>query len=127
MSSLYFQILSLFYIVLVMCVYFFKNKIPTVENKIFSYVIIVNFFTLIFDIVSTYLAIIDFNSIVLIQICKIYLCCLIIWIVLMTSYIFAISTKEHKKKNIKQIAMVLSSFCVISIILVLVLPLYSNR
>ena len=127
MSSLYFQILSLFYIVLIMIIYFSKKKMPTIENKIFSCLIIFNFVGMILDILSTYLAVINYESIILIQICKLYLCYLVVWIVLMTAYIFTISLKKVDLKVFKKITTILTIFCTISIFIVLILPLYSNR
>ena len=110
MSSLYFQIISLFYIVLVMIMYFSKKKISSVENTVFSYLIVINFFGLILDIVSTYLAIINYDSIVLIIMCKMYLCYLVVWITVMTLYIFVISVKDKSKENIEKIIKILKFF-----------------
>jgi len=126
MSSLYFQILSLFYIFLVMMVYFTKKRVSSIENKIFSCIIVTNFFGLLLDIWSTYLAIINYDSIFLIIICKLYLCYLIVWIMLMTLYIFAISIQNINSK-IKNIVKVLSVIGILSIIITLILPLFSNR
>ena len=52
-SSLYFQICSLFYIVLLMIIFFSKDKIKSKENKIFSILIVSNFIGLLLDLTST--------------------------------------------------------------------------
>ena len=61
MSSLYFQICSLFYIVLLNVTFFSKKRLQSLENKLFSYMIITNLLGIILDIISTYLAIINAN------------------------------------------------------------------
>ncbi|MDD3392706.1 MAG: ATP-binding protein [Bacilli bacterium] len=128
MSSLYFQIISFFYVLLIIIVYFSKKRYVSTENKIFSMVIISNFVGLILDIVSTYLAIIDFNLIILIIVCKLYLVYLIVWIFLMTSYIFTISYANDSVDNkVKKIFKIIFLLSIISSTLILLLPLYSNR
>ena len=61
-SSLYFQICSLFYIVLLMVIFFSKDKIKSKENKIFSILIVTNFVGLLLDLASTYIALTDLNN-----------------------------------------------------------------
>lgn len=128
MSSLYFQICSLFYIILLIVLFFGKKKVKNIETKIFSALILTNFFGLIVDIISTYLAIIDYNYILLMFFCKLYLVYLLVWICLMTVYIIAISLpKQSYDKNFNKAQKVIFIVSVISISLICLLPLYSNR
>ena len=53
-SSVYFQICSLFYIVLLICVFFFKKRLNLLENKIYRILMITNAFGLILDISSIF-------------------------------------------------------------------------
>lgn len=136
MSSLYFQICSLFYIVLLNVTFFSKKRLQSLENKLFSYMIITNLLGIILDIISTYLAIINANYTLLIIFCKSYLVYLLIWITLMTAYIYVISVNGFKKKSKERTKnqeknsrffKFLIILATISVLLVIVLPLYSNR
>lgn len=136
MSSLYFQICSLFYIVLLNVTFFSKKRLQSLENKLFSYMIITNLLGIILDIISTYLAIINANYTLIIIFCKSYLVYLLIWITLMTAYIYVISVNGFKKKSKERTKnqeknsrffKFLIILATISVLLVIVLPLYSNR
>lgn len=136
MSSLYFQICSLFYIVLLNVTFFSKKRLQSLENKLFSYMIVTNLLGIILDIISTYLAIINANYSLLIIFCKSYLVYLLIWITLMTAYIYVISVNGFKKKSKERTKnqeknsrffKFLIILATISVLLVIVLPLYSNR
>lgn len=136
MSSLYFQICSLFYIVLLNVTFFSKKRLQSLENKLFSYMIVTNLLGIILDIISTYLAIINANYSLLIIFCKSYLVYLLIWITLMTAYIYVISVNGFKKKSKERtknqeknsrFLKFLIILATISVLLVIVLPLYSNR
>ena len=136
MSSLYFQICSLLYIVLLNVTFFSKKRLQSLENKLFSYMIVTNLLGIILDIISTYLAIINANYSLLIIFCKSYLVYLLIWITLMTAYIYVISVngfkrkskeKTKKKEKNSKFFKFLIILATISILLVIILPLYSNR
>lgn len=130
-SSLYFQICSLFYIVLLMVIFFSKDKIKSKENKIFSILIVTNFIGLLLDLASTYIALTDLNNPLLNFISKLYLIYLLTWISLFTFYTFVISygknnstefSKTTKYRNVKQLSLIL--YFVMALLL-LVLPLYN--
>lgn len=130
-SSLYFQICSLFYIVLLMIIFFSKDKIKSKENKIFSILIVSNFIGLLLDLTSTYMALTDVNNPLLNFISKLYLIYLLTWISLFTFYTFVISysknnsnefSKTKKYKNVKKISIIL--YTLMSFLL-LILPLYN--
>lgn len=130
-SSLYFQICSLFYIVLLMIIFFSKDKIKSKENKIFSILIVSNFIGLLLDLTSTYMALTDVNNPLLNFISKLYLVYLLTWISLFTFYTFVISysknnsnefSKTKKYKNAKKISIILYTLMAF---LLLILPLYN--
>ena len=130
-SSLYFQICSLFYIVLLMVIFFSKDKIKSKENKIFSILIVTNFIGLLLDLASTYIALTDLSNPLLNFISKLYLIYLLTWISLFTFYTFVISysknnstefSKTTKYRNVKQVSLIL--YFVMALLL-LVLPLYN--
>ena len=132
MYSMFFQICSMFYITLLMVEYFGKKRLKTIENKIYSYLIINVTVALILDILSIFtIRNIDimpvFNSIV----CKLYLASVVSWITLFTSYILAVacryntkdSTGEILNKKVKQINRYLIIMYGIYLVLLLILPL----
>lgn len=130
-SSLYFQICSLFYIVLLMIIFFSKDKIKSKENKIFSILIVSNFIGLLLDLTSTYMALTDVNNPLLNFISKLYLVYLLTWISLFTFYTFVISysknnsnefSKTKKYKSVKKISIILYTLMAF---LLLILPLYN--
>ena len=130
-SSLYFQICSLFYIILLMVIFFSKDKIKSKENKIFSILIVTNFIGLLLDLASTYMALTDVNNPLLNFISKLYLVYLLTWISLFTFYTFVISysknnstefSKTKKYKKVKQVSIILYFAMAL---LLLVLPLYN--
>lgn len=130
-SSLYFQICSLFYVVLLMIIFFSKDKIKSKENKIFSILIVSNFIGLLLDLTSTYMALTDVNNPLLNFISKLYLVYLLTWISLFTFYTFVISysknnsnefSKTKKYKNVKKISIILYTLMAF---LLLILPLYN--
>ncbi len=127
MFGLAFQILSFFYIFMLSLIYFLKKRVNTIENKIFSALIITNFIGVLLDIVSTSLALQQKTGFLLIFFSKLYLIYLLSWIGLLTLYIFAISLKSDVfivkiKKYVKPII----GFCILCILIILILPLYNH-
>ena len=95
-SSLFFQIVSIFYIILVTVAYFSKKKLDTLENRIYSSLIIIIFITLILDCASVFLAIVDVTHPLANILCKLYLVFIIAWTWVFTYYVFVISSKKNK-------------------------------
>lgn len=95
-SSLFFQIISFFYIVLIAVAYFSKKKMNTLENRIYSTLIIVVFITLIIDCVSVSLGLVDSTSFITNLFGKLYLVCIIAWVFIFTYYMFVISFNKQK-------------------------------
>lgn len=93
MSSYYPQIISLAYSLLVMCTFFLKKKLKTIENSIFGLLLAGNFIGLLLDIIGFYLAYNSSNIIVINIFAKLILVYLVLWIFTMTTYIYAISKK----------------------------------
>ena len=96
-TSLFFQIASIFYIILIGVAYFCKEKVDTLENRIYSSLIIIIFITLILDCFSVSLGLIypDFYLTNLFG--KLYLISILAWVFVFTYYIFVISF--HKDEN----------------------------
>lgn len=129
MGSLYFQIASTFYILLIILVFFSKKRLASRENKVYSALIVTNLFGLILDLASTYLALVDFDNIMLNPLCKLFLVYLVVWLSLFVYYTFIVSLKKDNDKkyanNLRICYKVILAACITGSILVLALPLYN--
>ena len=72
MSSLFFQIASLFYIALIAVIYFSKKKYDTIENRTYSLLIVTTIITLIIDMASVSAALVNPDTILSAFLCKFY-------------------------------------------------------
>ena len=96
---------SFAYLVLVMGIYFFKKKVNTIENKIYSCILVVSLLGIIIDFLSVYMAFSGIHNIIFNIINKMYLVYLLTWISLITSYCAIISLSRKKSKNVINILM----------------------
>jgi Signal transduction histidine kinase len=132
-TSVSFQIISIFYSILLICVYFSKQRLKTSENKIYSMIIIANFLLLIVDILSVY-TIVNWELLPVLNIIvtKTYLIFLFLWIILFAAYVFIISEKGDKKNfnnkiyNKKIFSLSAAIYFIFSTIIA-VLPIYYER
>jgi len=120
-----FQIAALFYIILLTIIYFSKQRLKNIDNKLFSVLITVNICGVIFDIISTYLAANDFDNIFLNSVSKLYLVYLISWLFLFTIYILSIANKNIGVNNSNWLKMPLLIYAIFAL-LVSILPLYNH-
>lgn len=114
-----FTLISFFYILMLTIVFFAKKRLSSLENKIYSYLIITNLFGTIigvfcFYFVKNYTQYPLANAIF----SKLYLVYLIIWLSLFTAYVFSIWSKNKKILNIFEGIALIFSF------LACILPLY---
>ena len=133
MGSLYFQIASLFYLALITIIYCTKKKRNTLENKIYLGLLIVTFVTLILDMSSVYLAIVNPTHFFANPLCKLYLVGILGWVFLFTYYIFVISSKKNRsdeenlekpgKTYFKKAFYILLFIYLISSLIILLIPL----
>ena len=84
-NSIFFQIASLFYVVLLAIVYFSKRRLNSIDNKIYKYLIIVNIVALFLDVFSIY-TILNLNKLFLINyiVTRLYVAFAVAWIILFT-------------------------------------------
>ena len=100
-SSVIIQMCALVYLILLSIIYFSKDKINTIENKIYKYTVIINLFCVLLDILSIF-TIHYFNGTLFnLLVSKLYLISILLWIATLTIYIFAISKKNdgNEKAN----------------------------
>lgn len=126
-DSLYFQIASLAYILLLVFIFFSKKCLKTVENKIYSYLIVINLIGVILDILSTYIAIVDVNYPLLNIISKFYLMYLILFLLTFTAYALILSKNDidesKRYQRFVKIKNVIILVFVVLCLLILYLPL----
>ena len=134
-DNIFFSIVSLFYSIMLIIVYFSKQRIDSDENAIYKRLVLTNFLGLIIEIFPSTLAIRvinNFNPNLAIFILKFILYYFVVWILIFTYYIYVISSKDrYKEKNIylskiNKMKKIMYFICIVSIILVTILPLYAN-
>ena len=132
-NSIFFQIASLFYVVLLAIVYFSKRRLNSIDNKIYKYLIIVNIVALFLDVFSIY-TILNLNKLFLINyiVTRLYVAFAVAWIILFTIYIFYISiykTQEEYEKNktkLKKFSIISFFIFICYLILLFIFPMKYN-
>ena len=99
------QIISLIYIVLLAFVFFLKKKPKSIQNRIYSYLVISNIFGLFFDILAFFTSSYMKESIVAVITCKLLLVYFCVFIFIMTLYIYIISHGVEKYDERGQIVL----------------------
>ena len=100
MISISFTIFGSVFIMLLIFVYFFKEKINTLENKIYSMLIITSFFSSIIEIINFLLVHngIASSSILYLITIKLLFTSFLVWLGLFTSYNVVVGRKLRNKK-----------------------------
>ena len=125
-SNIAFLLISFIYISMTAILFFSKRKLNTIENRIFSMLIISNAIGIILDLVSVTIAF-YFKKGLLFQIVnKAYLCYLLTWISLFLTYTIHISLKPKAAKILTNIIRVTYVF-VFAAIAVLPLNYYLDE
>ena len=122
LSSVYFQIISLCYILMLIFVFFSKKRIDSLENKIYKFLLITNGLGLILDILSVYT--IKYRNEMPITnyfVTKFYLIYLLTWISEFTFYIVTL-TKDDSK-HYERHKKILLYIYLISVVAIFILPL----
>ena len=130
MANNYFTLCSLFYIVTICIAFFIKERINSVETKIYKYIILTNLFTVIMAIIC-FITIKHYDLIPFInEICsKTLIVLMFTFHIFLTAYIYYISTKNiNKNKNsyVLEIQFTLLVY-MICIFLIYLLPLYYHN
>src|SRR5574344_505780 len=97
-NSVSFIVCSLMYSLMLMIVYFKKNRKANKINKVYSALVISNFIGLILEISNYYVA--QYNDsmhILVLIVSKLYLLYLLTWVLLLTFYTFVISYNRDDK------------------------------
>ena len=129
-TTIFLTIISSFYSVLLMIAYFSKDKIKTLENKVYSKLIIINFIGIILELFCTIFAGYAKDYLVFYTILnKLFLVELTIWCSAFSVYVFLISSKKEKnelKAYLKKVSIFHIVIDIITMILIFVLPVQFN-
>ena len=132
--TMYIQICSFIYFVLLFIVFTLKKKVNNIETKFYKIFLIINLFGLIIDIILAILSgYMNLNSFIYKKIARLYLIYFISWITLLCIYIYIVSKKittiyESEKSKIlnKPFKIFLYTY-LLNIIVVLITPNYFKQ
>lgn len=127
-SSMYFQVASIFYAILLVVVYFSKQRLNTLENKIYKALIVINLFSLVTDILSiitiTHMDVIPITNYI---VTRMYLAFALLWIFVFTLYIVVIASNMGQSKNgpniLQKLNYVFLVAYIVYLLLLFILPL----
>lgn len=128
MSSLYFQVCAFFIWVLITIVYFSKQRVKSLETRIYSYLLFITFFSLFFDItiiVLTYLEPIEYLPVIKV-LNKFYFSSILMWILMLCKYVVNISydLEINNKKLYKKLDKINFLLYITFVIIIFILPVY---
>lgn len=125
-ANTFFQIISLFYIVLIGGIFFVKKKMPSAENYIFRNLIIVGFFCVILDIASIVSAFQIPDSIFTMIFAKTYLISLAIFCIIYTNYAVIITNNslnnEEKLDQYKKTRFIYIGITILCALAIIIAP-----
>ena len=115
MSNLYFPICGLLVIILILTLFFSKQRVKTKETKIYSIMIISSIIDVILVIIEISCGIIGYNNFPFLKILnKIDFIHYILWPTLMFLYLHYISYNDENKYNmVKRIVFIFDFFCIL--------------
>lgn len=129
-----FIICSMFYSALLLIVFYSKRRLNTLENKVYSKLIMINFISLILEFFCYLITLNQEEFPILTSIInKTYLVFLLTWLTLFAYYTFLVSFKKrinlrfNNKELYKKIRGIFTKIYLIAAFALLVLPLYYNN
>ena len=129
-TTIFLTIISFFYNILLMIAYFSKDKIKTLENKVYSKLIIINFIGIILELFCTIFAGYAEDYLMFYTILnKLFLVELTVWCSVFSIYVFLISSNREKNQlrlYLKKVTMLHIIIDIITMILIFALPVQFN-
>lgn len=128
-STIFLSVASLCFIIMIMFVYFSKDKIDTSENRVFTKLLLVSFFSLISEICIVLMPK-EMNFLPFVISMKVYLILCILWISYFMEYVFIVTrnndngTITNYRKNYKKTYIIFWFITIIILLLVAFLPTY---
>lgn len=128
-STIFLSIASLCFVVMIMIIYFTKDKINTSENKIFTKLILTSFFSLISEICIVIMPK-DMTFLPFIISMKVYLLLCVLWVSYFMEYVFIVTRNNDSEKLIdyketyKKVYNIFWSVTAVILIIITLLPIY---
>lgn len=128
-STIFLSVASLCYIIMIMFVYFNKDKIDTSENRVFTKLLLMSFFSLISEICIVIMPK-EMTFLPFIISMKLYLMLCILWTSYFMEYVFIVTrnNEDNKvtnyRKNYKKLYVSFWSIITLILMVVLILPIY---
>ncbi len=127
MTSLYFQICSILFLLIIMIVYFSKKRMKNLETTIFTFTLFSTLFCIVFDVTIISIGYLKDAVIIAKVLNIIYLFSILVWITLFTIYIVYISLDEkikNKIEHMKKLIYLFITFDIICLFMMIISPLY---
>ena len=133
--TIYIQICSFVYFLVLCLVFCFKNKMNNIETRLYRVFLIVNFFGLIIDISLGYVSpYVDFSNVLYRILAKMYLIYFVTWVSLLSIYMYVVTFNiktiivvKNSRKMINNYFKKFSLIYLINIILIVLFPNYFFR
>ena len=93
----YLNISGIFYIALIIITFFTKKRINSLEQKIYSYLLIDSFLELIIGLITTFLMYYSSDITLMIIFSKLYFITILLWIAIFSQYIFSLVEQRTSK------------------------------
>lgn len=126
MSNNAYTIISLFYNIFILVIYFSRKKLKNIETNIYSKLVLVNFITIVTALLC-FFTILNRASIPVLNdlVSKFLLVCFLGWVLLFTDYVYVISysNKENFDKNHKKVKSAIWSIFFLALFFIYTLPL----
>ena len=93
----YLNISGIFYIILIIITFFSKKRMKSLEQRIYSYLLIDSFFELLIGLFTTLLMYYSSNITLMIIFSKLYFITILLWIAIFSQYIFSLVEQKTSK------------------------------
>ena len=127
-STIFLSVASLCFVIMIIFVYFTKDKIDTSENRVFTKLLLVSFFSLISEICIVIMPK-DMTFLPFVISMKLYLVLCILWISYFMEYVFIVTRNNDNgkitnyRKNYKKTYITFWTITILILLLVLLLPI----
>lgn len=129
LNNLFFQISGIIFILFLLKIYFSKERFASVANDIYKKLVVTNLISLILNIFSNWVVINHGNNSLISTISiKLYLASIIIWLFILTTYVYVVSFKKTEKfsraktSSLIKLLTIIIPVCLVWVIAVSYLP-----
>lgn len=121
MSNLYFQVSAFFVLILIIIIYYTKDRVNNIETKLYSSLIIITLFSLITDISIILFTYSSYPIVILEILNKFFFTFILLWLSSLSMYIIYITFENSKYINADRIKYIINSYLFYNFIFVIML------